>query len=195
MNFRTSLAVFTLALTTAVMPAVAAMSSDETNLETERQNIDKTTSADTKKVDTLSKQYDVKPETVQGLRDGGQGWGEVSVGMATAQELFKNDPKTYPTYADALKKVQDMRASGEGWGKIAKDLGFKLGPVVSASRHTTNELRKEGSEHPNHDASGNSNSNHDHPGKPEHTGKPDMTGRPDHSAKPDHPGKPDRPNH
>ena len=28
----------------------------------------------------------------------------------------------------------------EGWGRIAKDMGFKLGPVVSAAEHTRIEL-------------------------------------------------------
>lgn len=33
----------------------------------------------------------------------------------------------------------------DGWKKIARNLGFKLGPVVSVAKHSRNELRKESS--------------------------------------------------
>src|SRR5688572_27509728 len=98
MNLRTGFMILSLAVTLpAGMPLHAAVSADEKQLETERQNIDQTTSADNKKVDALVQQYKVTPEIVQGLRNKGQGWGEVSIGLATAQELAKRDPTNYPT--------------------------------------------------------------------------------------------------
>jgi hypothetical protein len=173
---------------------VYANAAEEGQLATESRHFDEDKAPDTQKVDTLAKQYNVQPETIQDLRSKGQGWGEVSIGMATAQELSKQDPKTYPTYGDALNKVESMRASGEGWGKIAKDLGFKLGPVISAARHTRNELGRAGSMNPHHDTE-KVRPEHDRGHPLDGSSRPDTSGRPDHSARPDHPGKSERPGH
>ena len=82
------------------------------------------------------------PNTVEDLRTK-HGWGGVTIELAMAQHLTHTDPKTYPTMTDALQKLDTLRADKEGWGKIAKDLGFKLGPVVSAAEHTRQELIRE----------------------------------------------------
>src|SRR5947208_1694903 len=75
-----------------------AADADETKLRQEQQEIDKDkSSTDAKKVDALAKQFNVPESTVQDLRSKGQGWGEITIGLATAQELFKKDPQTYPT--------------------------------------------------------------------------------------------------
>ena len=37
-------------------------------------------------------------------------------------------------FLSALDKVMDMRVDGMGWGQIAKELGFNLGQVISASK-------------------------------------------------------------
>ncbi len=57
-----------------------------------------------------------------------------------AQHLTQTHPKPFPTRTDALQKLDTLRAEKEGWGRIAKDMGFKLGPVVSAAEHTRIEL-------------------------------------------------------
>jgi hypothetical protein len=181
--------------------SLRAETSEEAQLETERKGIDQNTSVDSQKVTALSEQYKVSPETVQNLRNKGQGWGEVSIGLATAEELAKKDPITYPTTADALVKIQDLRAEKMGWGKIANSLGFKLGPVISATKHTRNELRageKQKADSAGKPGNAEKSGKPDHAGKPDHTGKPEKAPKPDKPMKPDHsskPGKPDRPTH
>ena len=61
------------------------------------------------------------------------GYGNVNIALS----LAKADAGATPTtkgFLSSLDKVMDMRASGMGWGQIAKDLGFKLGDVVSGSK-------------------------------------------------------------
>jgi hypothetical protein len=127
------------------VPVWAGANSDETQLETIKQEIDHgtTSSASSDKVKTLSSQFNVDPSVVEGLRAQKQGWGETTIELAMAQHLTQTDAKTYPTMADALNKIESLRSQKMGWGKIANSLGFKLGPVVSAAMHTRNELRKE----------------------------------------------------
>lgn len=123
----------------------AALASEETELQSVKQQLDTETIARSsdKHAETLAKQFQVEVKTVEQLRASKQGWGEISIRMALAQELVKTDSKTYPTMTEALQKVGDLRAQGSGWGAIAKDLGFKLGPIVSEMRHVRNEMRAE----------------------------------------------------
>lgn len=160
--------------------AAAEPDTDDGKLQTEQQEIDKDKpiKTDAQKVSDLSKQFNVPESTVQDLRAKGQGWGEITIGLATAQELAKTDPKTYPTLSDALTKVESMRASGEGWGKIAKDLGFKLGPVVSAAHRAGHELN-ETSHMEKHERGQRIErlENTGHPGHSEHPNRPERPGR------------------
>lgn len=123
----------------------ATWASEESELQSVKQQLDRETVARSsdKHTETLAKQFKVEVGTVEQLRASKQGWGEISIRMGLAQELVKADPKTYPTMTEALQKVGDLRAQGSGWGAIAKDLGFKLGPVVSEMRHVRNEMRAE----------------------------------------------------
>lgn len=127
------------------VPVWARANSDETQLETIKKEIDHgtTSPASSDKVKTLSSQFNVDPSVVEGLHAQKQGWGETTIELAMAQRLTQTDAKTYPTMADALNKVETLRSQKMSWGKIANNLGFKLGPVVSAVMHTRNELRKE----------------------------------------------------
>lgn len=97
---------------------------------------------DATRVDTLSKQFDVSPDTVQGLRNKEQGWGEITTELAMSRKLSKMDPKLYPTMNDALAKIEAQRADHMGWGKIAKVDGFKLGPVVREAHNARRELHE-----------------------------------------------------
>ncbi|MBI3333155.1 MAG: hypothetical protein HYZ93_03600 [Candidatus Omnitrophica bacterium] len=110
-----------------------AATTDENQLEAREKEMDEAAPAAPKesKVDALAKQFNVPASTVDGMRDKGQGWGEISIELSMAQHLVKTDPKTYPTLNDALTKLDSMRADGRGWGNISKELGFKLGPVIS----------------------------------------------------------------
>lgn len=80
---------------------------------------------------------------VENLRTTEQGWGEIGIRLAVAQELTKVNSATFPTMTESLARVGDLRAEGKGWGAIAKELGFKLGPVVSEANRVSHELRAE----------------------------------------------------
>jgi hypothetical protein len=123
---------------------LAQTDADQARVETVAKNIDKdrASKGSSTQVQVLSKEFNVTPKTVEDLR-AKQGWGGVTIELAMAQHLTQTDPKTYPTMTDALQKLDTLRAEKEGWGKIAKDLGFKLGPVVSAAEHTRIELTRD----------------------------------------------------
>jgi len=162
-----------------------ADSTDETNLESVRKDIDKDTAAAKAetRVQALAKQYKVDPSVVQDLRTKKQGWGETTIELSMAQHLTQSNPKDYPTMTDALNKISAMRADKMGWGKIANDLGFKLGPVVSNAMHVRNEMRKEARME-------RSEKNEKHE-KAEMGGeRPDRGGRPDRPSRPEHPERP-----
>jgi hypothetical protein len=170
------------------VPVWARANSDETQLETIKQEIDHgtTSSASSDKVKTLSSQFKVDPSVVEQLRAKNQGWGETTIELAMAQHLTQTDAKTYPTTADALNKIESLRSQKMGWGKIAKDLGFKLGPVVSATMHTRNELRKESRMEKSPGSLKSEKSERaERSTMAEKIGRPDTAGRPEQVARPE----------
>jgi hypothetical protein len=169
-----------LALLSAGGVFAADMTRQESQLQAEEQRINQdTTRSDAVKTADMSKQFGVTTETVQKLRTAGDGWGGVFIQLATAQEITKRDSATYPTMDAALSKVSALRSSGEGWGKVAQDLGFKLGPVISAARRAWRPERA-------HGGPGGMN----HPEHPQHPDHPEQQTHPEH---PDHPTRPQRP--
>ena len=181
-----------------------AQASEESELQSVKQQLDTEAVARSsdKHAETLAKQFKVEVGTVNQLRVSKQGWGEIAIRMGLAQELVKADPKTYPTMTEALQKVGDLRAQGNGWGAIAKDLGFKLGPVVSEMRHVRNEMRADlkqtefdggstrgmAGDRPNTDREnkGDRIERAERMEKPERPERPD---RPERPERPDRPGK------
>ena len=157
-------------------PASAQTDPDQVRAETVAKNIDKDTAskAASTQVQVLAKEFDVPPKTVEDLRTK-HGWGGVTIELAMAQHLTQTDAKTYPTITDALQKIDTLRAEKEGWGKIAKDLGFKLGPVVSAAEHTRLELVRDS-----------------HQDRVQKVEKAERLERPDHPQRPEHPERPER---
>jgi hypothetical protein len=127
------------------MAGMAGAEGDDAALGTEQQKMDETLTAkpDADKATALADQFKVEKTTVEDLRAKGRGWGETGIELSMAQKLMESDPKTYPTMTEALAKLETMRADGSGWGKIAKDLGMKLGPIVSEARHARNAMRME----------------------------------------------------
>ncbi len=79
----------------------------------------------------LAKQFKVSEAQVTELRNQKMGWGEITISLAMAEHLSATS-KTPLTTEQALTKIEQLRSEKMGWGKIAQDLGFKLGPVVSA---------------------------------------------------------------
>lgn len=161
-------------------PLWARIDADEAQLETVRKEIDRdSTKSEADKIQSLTRQFSVSPETVQSLRANKQGWGETSIELAMAQHLTQTDATTYPTMTDALNKIGALRDQKMGWGKIANYFGFKLGPVVSAAQHARNELRT------GPQAAGTPNA-----GKPA-TGV-EKAGRPERMSRPERPARPER---
>jgi len=166
-----------LAGTLLVCGPVWADEAEEKALKAAEQKVDQAAAASKgeAKVDSLAKQFNVEATTVQEMRDKRQGWGEISTQLALAQQLSKTDSKTYPTTADALNRVGTLRDEGKGYGAIAKDLGFKLGPVVSSVHRSSDTIRSSArAQRPEKSA------------RPERPERPERTQRPE---KPDHPGK------
>ena len=166
------------------VPVWARTDSDEARLITVQKEIDSSATApgQTTQVQTLAKQFNVAPSVVQDLRATKQGWGETTIELAMAQRLAQTDSKAYPTFMDALTKIETLRAEKTGWGRIAKDLGFKLGPVVSAAQHARNELRRESQTAGSAEVSP----------KPEKAAMSEKPVRPDMAAHPDRPERPER---
>ena len=61
------------------------------------------------------------------------GYGNVNIALSLAR-ADAGAAATTKGFLSSLDKVMDMRAGGMGWGQISKDLGFKLGEVVSTSK-------------------------------------------------------------
>lgn len=125
--------------------AQTTLTPDEANLRTTQQALDTESAGRSAKshAEALATQFKVEPQVVENLRTGKQGWGEIGIRLALAQELTKVNGTTYPTMPEALTRVGDLRAEGKGWGSIAKELGFKLGPVASEANRVRHELRAE----------------------------------------------------
>lgn len=110
-----------------------AWADEEQTLTQKAAALNTTTSAQQKgaRVQALAKQFKVSEARVTELRNQKMGWGEITISLAMAEHLSATS-KTPLTTEQALTKIEQLRSEKIGWGKIALDLGFKLGPVVSA---------------------------------------------------------------
>lgn len=119
--------------------------SDDVKLRVTQQELDEDAAGRIQKAHgkALAKQFKVDPSVVETLRASKQGWGEIAIRLAMAQDLTKTDSKTYPTLAEAMQRIGDLRAREMGWGAIGKELGLALGPVVSEMQHVRQEMRAE----------------------------------------------------
>lgn len=161
-------------------PAWGQADSDEARLENAAKAIEKDGSSKghQERVQLLAKQFNVESSLVEDLRKK-TGWGGATIQLAMAQHLAQSDPTTYPSLSDALTKIQTLREEKAGWGKIAKDLGFKLGPVVSAAQEARHELAR--------DLRGERLQRTDRDGRPEKLDKPERPERPDRPQRPERP--------
>ena len=134
--------------------------------------------------------------------NGPMGWGEVNITLSLAQALV--DAGTAPDLQSALTGVTTtttnpdgttttttsggvlaMRADGMGWGAIAKEMGFKLGSLVSAGNRNANATDASAAKAERAAAKAERAT-----GKPERVAKVD---RPERPAKVDRPERPERP--
>lgn len=157
-------------------PAFAQEKSrDEKKLDAAAASLDKEAGApDGQKtvVNKIMETYKVDEARVQALRDQKLGYGEVSIALGLAQGLPGgiND--------ENVAKVMALRQGPPvmGWGKLAKELGLKLGPVVSKVNKAAESARGKG--------------------KPSGAGKPagaegrDKAERPERGERPQRPERP-----
>jgi hypothetical protein len=124
----------------------AQSDTDEVRLQTMQREAEEDASkrGQTKHVELLSQRFQVQPSVIEELRSSKQGWGEITTRLAIAEHLTKTDPTNFPTLDVALQRVGDLRNDKRGWGNIGKELGFKLGPVVSDVKQSLQDLRREG---------------------------------------------------
>jgi len=110
-----------------------AWADDEQTLQQKAATLDQAPSSskqDEARAQSLAKEFKVPESVVTDLRNKKMGWGEITISLSMAQHLAQSS-KTPMTTEQALTKVELLRSEKMGWGKIAKDQGFKLGPVVS----------------------------------------------------------------
>ena len=88
--------------------------------------------------ETIARQFGVADKVVDELRARKMGYGEASITLALSQQLMK----TGLTQQQAIDKVVGMRKSGMGWGVVARDLGLKLGRVISDVKRADAQLVK-----------------------------------------------------
>jgi hypothetical protein len=88
--------------------------------------------------EAIAGQFGVADKVVDELRARKMGYGEVSITLALSQQLMK----TGLSQQQAIDKVLGMRKSGMGWGVVARDLGLKLGRVISDVKRADTQLVK-----------------------------------------------------
>ena len=160
-------------------PVQAQTDPDEGRLETTAKALEKEGAAKGHQgqIQLLANQFNVAPGLVEDLRKK-TGWGGVTIQLAMAQHLSQSDPVKYPSLPDALTKIEALRAEKMGWGKIAKDLGFKLGPVVSAAEQTRHEMVRD--------------LRAERPQKIDKADKPEKVDKPERAERPERPQRPER---
>jgi hypothetical protein len=129
--------------------------------------------------------------------NGPMGYGEINITLSMAQALV--DAGTYADLQSALSGttttvtnpdgttttstsggVLALRADGMGWGQIAKQLGFNLGELVSASNgHAKSQVAAAHADK--------------HVAKPDRVAKVERPQRPERIARPDKPERPQKP--
>ena len=171
-----------------------ARADDEQVLEKKATTLDSSASSsqnDESRAKALAKQFNVPESRVTEMRNQKMGWGEITISLAMAQHMSATS-KTPLTTEEALTKIQQLRSEKMGWGKIAKQEGFKLGPVVSAvdrGEQTLKTADRGAVERSERKAST------DRPDKSDKMDRADQAERPQHPDRPEHPDRPGRGGH
>lgn len=130
-----------LLLGAALIPAAAQeRSAEERKLEAVSGELDKKYSEGRQRVtDKIAAEFGVDSGLVLGLGYKKLGYGEIAIVLSLAQGL-------HSTIRDEdLRRIVALRQGPPvmGWGKIAKELGLKLGPVLSRVRKVAAEVRRD----------------------------------------------------
>jgi hypothetical protein len=131
--------------------------------------------------ETIARRFNVPEKVVNDLRARRMGYGEVTITLALSQQLMKRGM----TQQQALDKVIGLRTSGRGWGVVARDLGLKLGDVVSDVKKTDRQLAKLDVGKPAGAEKPDTLAKVEKPGKPEKVEKPERPARPEKPEKVD----------
>jgi len=181
-------------------PALAQSDADEARMQAMQRETDNDVvkRGQQKHIELLSKQFQLPGSEIEKLRNGGQGWGEVTIRLALADNLTKTDPTNFPTLSAAQERIETLRNEGKGWGSISKELGFKLGPLVSDVRHSMNELRRD--LRPDQLTVGKGDDRGDikreaRVERMERAQRPERLERPERPEKPERPERPEKPEH
>lgn len=174
----------------AAMPALAQeKTADEKKLENASVALDKNAGqpeGEKTVVDKLKTEFKVDDTRVQSLRDQNLGYGEVSIVLTLARGLPDG-------ITDAnVQKVMALRQGPPvmGWGNVAKELGLKLGPVISKVKKMAAEARKQAAAQKAKLDKKNAEKGEkgEKVEKPEKPGRPEKTERPE-KGRPENPGK------
>ena len=111
--------------------------------------------------------FGVDEVTVQGLRDKKMGYGEISIALGLAQQLPGGTTEANIQKITALRQGPPVM----GWGRISRDLGLKLGPVISKVRKISAEVRKQQKAAKMGKGKGGKAEKPERPGKPDRPGK------------------------
>ncbi|MBF6023920.1 hypothetical protein [Lysobacter niastensis] len=144
--------------------------------------------------------------------NGPMGWGEVNITLSLAQAMVDSGaaPDLQSALAGAtitnadgtvttMPGVLQLRADGGGWGQIAKQLGFNLGSLISASNHSDKAVAGTARADKAKAERVQGKSGNDKPAKPERVAKaerpdkPEKVDRPQRPERPERPQKPERP--
>jgi hypothetical protein len=131
--------------------------------------------------ETIARRFNVPEKVVNDLRARRLGYGEVTITLALSQQLMKRGM----TQQQAIDRVIGLRTSGRGWGVVARDLGLKLGDVVSDVKKTDRQLAKLDVGKPAGAEKPDTLAKVEKPGKPEKVEKPERPARPEKPEKVD----------
>lgn len=168
-------------------PLAYAATPDEQQLQNEQQGIDAAAKSTAPRAEALAAEFGVATETVTSLRNQKRGWGTITIELAMAKQITTANPAGYLDMATALARIEAMRTQGLGWGRIAQDLGFKLGPVVSAVQRARHNAMHAARPPAPASAARDAKPERDDHGRPE---RPDRLDRPNRPDRPDRPGRP-----
>ena len=173
----------------------AQSDADEVRLQTMQREAEEDDSkrGQTKHVELLSQRFQVQPSVIEELRSSKQGWGEITTRLAIAEHLTKTDPTNFPTLDVALQRVGDLRNDKRGWGNIGKELGFKLGPVVSDVKQSLQDLRREGQTGQLKVEKADTRGDLKREARLEQSSRPERFERPQRPERPERPQRPERP--
>jgi hypothetical protein len=132
-----------LALATLLAPAAVFANESNANqrIAHEQQQIDQGVSVeDARRVLVLSNDFKLSPDTIQSLRNQGKAWGEITVTLATADLLYKQNSAQFPTQGAALAQVNSLRSAGRNWAQVMDDLRLNVEPVVVATKKARIEM-------------------------------------------------------